>query len=132
MSKTIALVWLTLLSFVYLLLTAVLVIPYGMAEPGRPERAPALLLLWPWVELAWTCLAFDRRPRKALEGFFRVERPRALLTVAVPALTGVIVGFFLIFNQFYVVGPMISAGITTAGCWMARLHLRGADVDHRM
>ena len=133
MSKRIALVWLTLLWFVYLLLTGVLLIPYGMAEPGQPDGAPALLLVWPPLELAWTARAFARRPRKALEGFFRAERPRAVSTVVATALVGGIAGFFLIYyNDLYVAGPIVSAAITSAGCWMARFHLRRADVDHQM
>jgi hypothetical protein len=132
MSKTLALVCLTLLWFAYLLLTGILLFPYGMAEPGQPKNTPAVLLMWPPVELAWAWVAFARRPRKALEGFFRVVRPPALFTIAIAAFAGGTAGLWMVSNAFYVAAPITSAGITTTGCWMARLHLRGADVDHRM
>ena len=131
MSKTLALVWLTLLWVVYFLLTSLLILPYGLGEPGGPKNTPEFLLVWPPVELAWTWVAFARRPRTALEGFFRVVRPRALFTVVAAALGGGISGLLLILNTFYVAGPIISAGITTTGCWMGRYHLRQADVHHR-
>ena len=131
MSKTLALVCLTLLWFAYFLLTSILIIPYGMAEPGQPDGPTLPLLIWSLVELTWTWVAFARRPRKALEGFFRVARPRALVTVAAAALAGGVGGLFLVLNTFYVAGPVVSAGLTTAGCWMGRFHLRNADVPHR-
>ena len=68
MSKTLALVCLTLLWFAHFLLTSILMTPYGMAEPGRQRDAGWAVftcgtLMFRIVERAWQSVLTSRSQR---------------------------------------------------------------------
>lgn len=121
MSKGLALVVLTLALVAAVGVALLLMIPYGIAEPGQPHGWGPEALLWSIGECAWTWWVYVRRTPPAPPP---ARRWQAVAVVVALVVVGATIGLRLQARSAWEASAWVAALATTAGCRLGRWRLR--------
>lgn len=111
--------------FAAFVVSAILFLPFGIAEPGQPDGMGPLVLVWSVAELLWSLWSFAR-PR------FRFVRPGprlgALAIVTMGIVVGSVAGLKLSDGRAWNAACYAMAVANIVGCQFGRYFLRTGAV----